>query len=230
MGQVNLPHTSRSDSDPNLFSDVVDNDNAILAELNGGIDEDNISPTASISSTLIDFSTVGTGGVFDSGSAIVGTEQSTSSTSYTSLTTPDTTTVILSTNGLIHVLYQAQWKESVNNAARAAIFLGATQLYSQGATGGSPAVAETGCGGDANVYAALVSAPGLGLLSAATAGVAVGDPVTTGQVVGTGTSGGGLCSIFAAAGTYDLAVKFKASTGTVSAKNRKLWVWSQDFG
>jgi hypothetical protein len=62
---------------------------------------------------------------------------------------------------------------------------------------------------------------------------------TTGQVVGAGpqmsvsaTSPqlvGGPCYIFAAAGTYTVSVQFKSSSGSVTAKNRKLWAWTLGF-
>ena len=35
--------------------------------------------------------------------------------------------------------------------------------------------------------------------------------------------------VFAAAGTYDISVQFKASSGSVTVKNRKLWVWTMGF-
>jgi hypothetical protein len=41
---------------------------------------------------------------------------------------------------------------------------------------------------------------------------------------------GGVCYVFAAAGTYDVSVQFKASSGSITAKSRKLWVSSVDYG
>lgn len=46
MTEVTLPNLSRTDSDDNDFADVVANDQAILAEVNGGLDSDNFAPTA----------------------------------------------------------------------------------------------------------------------------------------------------------------------------------------
>jgi hypothetical protein len=48
--------------------------------------------------------------------------------------------------------------------------------------------------------------------------------VTTGQVVGVVGSWGGFAVVFAAAGTYDVSVQFKSSVGSVTVKNRHLWV------
>lgn len=39
----------------------------------------------------------------------------------------------------------------------------------------------------------------------------------------------GFVVLFAAAGTYDVSVQFKSSSGTVTAKERKLWVWTMGF-
>jgi surface-anchored protein len=36
---------------------------------------------------------------------------------------------------------------------------------------------------------------------------------------------GGVCWIFAAAGTYKITVQFKASSGNVKVKERNLWAW-----
>lgn len=41
--------------------------------------------------------------------------------------------------------------------------------------------------------------------------------------------GGGVCVIEADAGTYDVSVRFKRSEGKLSAKERKLRVWTREF-
>lgn len=141
--------------------------------------------------------------------------------------------------------------------ARAAIFLGSNQL--QVAHGNGAPVTTAACGGpDSGLddrYGPLFSCP-LGLVGLPKNVGADDAAVTTGQVVGAvantlrrpgieingsvagasvGGSGilpglGGACAIFAAAGTYDVSVRFKAASGvTVYAKNRKLWVWTQEF-
>jgi hypothetical protein len=137
---------------------------------------------------------------------------------------PDVVTnVVLPTDGLIVVGYQATWQQSAG-AARAAIFVGANQLKSD-AGGTAPAVQEAVPSAGTGVDYTLGTGA-TGLLSGSFGGW-TGD-VTTGQVIGT-TSGFGVTYIFAAAGTYDVSIQFKAPSGTVTVKNRKLWVWTVGF-
>ncbi len=134
--------------------------------------------------------------------------------------------VVLPTDGLIVVGYQALWQESVVGAARAAIFVAANQLKT-GSAGGAPVVNEAQIGNTANLDTPL-STSSLGIQSSA-AVTANSTDVTTGQTLGN-AGAGGLCYIFAAAGTYTISVQFKASSGTVSVKNRHLWVSTKSFG
>lgn len=156
----------------------------------------------------------------------------------------DTVTVVLPTNGLIEVLFEATWQEATAGAARAALFVGANQAKSLGGTGGAGTVASQAAATNsstANIATPLVSATyGLVSASGSTAGY-TGD-VTTGQIIGLGsavsaaqewngtvnaTTGGaaGPCYIFAAAGTYAVSVQYKSTAGTtVTVSNRKLWV------
>lgn len=190
------------------------------------------------------------------GAVNIAASQSTSSTSYVTLATPDQVSgIVMPTNGLIAVWYQATWQESVAGAARAAIFIGSNQLAipELGATGPVSQAAATGASSNVNQNNPLVSSPG-GLVSGQASGY-TGD-LSTGQVVGafgTGTGGDALavetnggvslmtvasavtfaagpCYISAAAGTYAVGVRFKASSGSVTASNRKLWVQALPFG
>lgn len=179
------------------------------------------------------------GGAGARGATNIATSQSTSSASYTTLATPDQVTgIVLPTNGLISVWYQATWQESVSGAARATIFLGGNAV--QIVSGNGLLQGFAGMGGTANNATALASWSG-GLVSAnALAGGYTGD-ATTGQVVGiaagtvsvgqnvTGDVAAGPCHLFAAAGTYTVAVEFKCSSGSVTASNRKLWVEAKAF-
>ena len=184
------------------------------------------------------------------GKCIIATSESRSNTAYGTLTTPDqVSNIVLPTDGLMFVAYQATWQESVQAAARAAIFIGSTQLQiaAAGATAPLAIDAAVNNAGGTVVPAArdvpLASGP-MGLYSQAGGGSslgAYGGDVTTGQVIGGGLyanptlgPGGqpyqyGACCIFAAAGTYTVSVQFKASSGSVTAKNRKLWVWTLGF-
>ena len=180
------------------------------------------------------------------GAVNISASQTVTSTTYTTLTTPDQVTgVVMPTNGLIAVWYQAAWQESVVAAARMSLFLGSNQVvaaYEGIAThtveAGNPSAAS---GPNVN---SSISTWSLGL-AAAEAGSGYTGDVTTGQAIGQATpvtqpspgitsyiNGlvtdlapcGGPCYIFAAAGTYTVGVRFKASSGSVTASNRKLWV------
>lgn len=174
------------------------------------------------------------------GKSIISTEESFTQTSYGFATTPDRVqNVVLPTDGLIFVAFQGAWKESVDNAAKAAIFIGSNQLKIADINNPGPAVSEasvnTGAGG-VGQYVSLASDPA-GLTAGSDVLFTYVNDVTTGQAIGvtqptaTGFANrsGGLCTIFAAAGTYDISVQFKASSGSVTVKNRKLWVWTQAF-
>lgn len=187
------------------------------------------------------------------GATNVSTSQSVSSTSYTTLGTPDQVTgLVLPTNGQIVVSYQATWQSSVSDAARAAIFIGANQLkVAYAGTGSSSAVTQAAAmddAGSANTPHILSTSP-FGLISPTTGQSYTGD-VATGQAVALyGATGGpifaglefngsverpvallaGACTIFAPAGTYTVSIQFKASSGSVTASNRHLWVEAKSF-
>jgi hypothetical protein len=176
------------------------------------------------------------------GATNISTSQSTSSASFTTLATPDqVTNVVLPTNGLIQVWYQATWQNSVANSGQAVIFVGSN------AVSVAPSVAAGAgfypAGGPAQTAQnhPLVTIP-TGLAGGTVSdNVAYGGDVTTGQTVGVTKATepqttnvvyglGGPCSIFAAAGTYTISVQFRAfSGGSVTASNRKLWVQAIPF-
>jgi hypothetical protein len=149
---------------------------------------------------------------------IIPSEQERTNTAFGTLTTADEITgVVLPENGLIVVGYQALWKSSVSAAGKAAIFIGANQLKT--AASGAPAVNEISTLETKNSL--LTSIPN-GLTRGTVESTSF---VTTGQAIATGSEPvGGVCFIYAAAGTYNISVQFKASSGTVTAKERKLWV------
>lgn len=185
------------------------------------------------------------------GAANIAASESRTNTAYGLLTTPDQVTgIVLPTNGLIRVSYQATWQESVAGAARAAIFVGSNQLTIAASDGASASDAQFQAAAtnnaSANVAAPLATtANGLFSVNVGSGGY-LGD-VTTGQVVGLSPYGGnlvqelggairtpvgiggGACEITAAAGTYTVSVQFKASSGSVTASNRKLWVETIPF-
>jgi len=178
--------------------------------------------------------------------------ESRTNTAYGTLTTPDQVNqLVVPANALVEVFYQATWQEAVAQAGRAAIFIGANQLKVATESGNTAVTqaATTGSGGSSSQDKALGSCS-IGLVSSG-GDYSTGD-VNTGQVVGFATQAAttaiefagafsratpaaavamaGPCSIFGLpAGTYDISVQFKASSGSVTAKNRKLWVRVRDF-
>lgn len=172
----------------------------------------------------------------------IATEQSRENTAYGTLATPDEVTVELAENGIITVYFQAIWKETVAGNASAAIFLNETPLkagYPGIASPLEPA-ATIGGTGLANKFVPLVSAAGWGLVS--NQGLKVGEAAyvgdaTTGQIIGGGAVletprelvVGGPVHIFAAAGIYKVSVRYKALSGSVIVKGRRLWVRTEAF-
>lgn len=147
---------------------------------------------------------------------VIATEQTRESASFGTLTTADEIKeVVLPENGLIQIGYVAKWKSSVAAAGKAAIFIGANQLK----FGGTGAVAETASSGtEFNILSSVSNENGLNSVGSATAAF-----VTTGEAIGASTQGG-FCSIFAAAGTYNISLQFRSTSGSITAKERKLWV------
>lgn len=176
-----------------------------------------------------------------SNKAIIAAEQSRENTAFGVLATPDEVTVVLPGNGLIAVAYQAVWEGSVGGNGEAAIFVGGTQL--KVAHPGQPSVQGALTSSFAPKALASLCTCGLGLASINSNYTS---DVTTGQVIGVAggkgeeeevnctiagnvhslaPAAGGPCYVFAAAGTYKITVQFRAITGKVTVKNRKLWAW-----
>lgn len=156
---------------------------------------------------------------------VIPATESRTNTAYGLLPTADQVDVVLPTNGKIVIAYKATWQESVTSAGAAAIFIGPNQLKVPQSSG-SIGVQQASIGASpASNDNHLTTSP-LGLISGANT-TPSGADVTTGEAIGiTGVTGvGGPCYVFAAAGTYTISVQFKASSGSVTVKNRKLWAW-----
>lgn len=194
----------------------------LYAALNGALDVDNVLDAVLEKMSLNDGATI------RRGKSIIVTSESRTNTAYGTLTTPDqVANVVVPANALLAVYYHATWEQSASTAARAAIFLGSNQVKLATAAG-SAAVQEASIGGTTSPDV-LMGTYGGGLISM-TAGFYTGD-VTTGQIVGGAwaTQSPGFAMIFVAAGTYTVSVQFKASAGSVTVKNRKLFVSTVAF-
>lgn len=133
--------------------------------------------------------------------------------------------IVLPGDGLIIIAFQAVAQSTVLGAGRAAIFLGANQVKSFG-TALASQEATIGAGtGAANVDHILAAGAG-GLVSPNSGGYA-GD-ATTGQIIGA-DGVYGYTVLHAAGGTYTISVQYKATSGTISVKNRRLWVRSEAY-
>ncbi|MBJ7348629.1 MAG: hypothetical protein JHC87_08685, partial [Thermoleophilaceae bacterium] len=172
------------------------------------------------------------------GKSIVAPEELRTSTAYGLMPTPDRVqNIALPSDGLIAVLYEATWKQGSSSTGSAAIFVGSSQLQTRVNNNASLVAQSALCEGGDNIRALLVSYPGGLMGSGGASGTSVPVPSTTGQPVA-GCIGstsqntqqlGGPCYIFAAAGTYDVSIQFKSTSGGVWVRDRKLWVWTMDF-
>lgn len=144
---------------------------------------------------------------------IIATEQTRESATFGTLTTPDEITgVVLPENGLIVVGYSAKVKSSVASEGRVAVFLGANQLRNSLSSVQENSTSGTGYNTMGTSQAGISGQAGTEAF------------VTTGQIVGAGSNSGGPTFIFAAAGTYTVSIQYKAVSGSITAKERKLWV------
>jgi hypothetical protein len=217
------PNASEEPKIPTALSQIV-------ATLNN-LDDDNIAAAGLSAESLTSAVSAALGlnqnGAIRRGKSIIATSETRTNAAYGLMPTPDRVqNIVLPTDGLIYVAYQATWQESGSGAAAADIFIGGNQLKVTSDPAPAPLPATIGI---ANIFKSLATGS-QGLQSNGGAVPFTGD-VTTGQVVGdAATTDMGACVIFAAAGTYDISVQYRANSGqTVTTKNRKLWVWTMGF-
>jgi len=169
-------------------------------------------------------------------SSIISTAETTASSTYTTLATPDQVSINVGAKDIVRVRYKAQWKISVSSGVQtASFFLNGVQLKSP-KNAGAPTVTECQFTSLATFYSHLVSTGsdtqgGLASTIGATADVT---DVTTGQMLGfdhSTSSAGNTASVPGpfeihglAAGAYTLSVQFKTTANTLSVRNRSLWV------
>lgn len=147
---------------------------------------------------------------------VIATEQTRESASFGFLTTEDKIpSVVVPENGVLVVGYQALVKSSVSAAGRAAIFIGANQLRRGG-------VAQEENTESTAFHRMVATATGMASFASGPGEAAFG---TTGEVLASSSNLGGPCFIGSlAAGTYTVGVEYKATSGSVTAKSRTLWV------
>lgn len=130
------------------------------------------------------------------------------------------TNIVLPADGLIFVAYNCSIQNSNGGAGQAAIFIGANELKRIGTVTAGPIVQESISLPSAGVaYAAYTG--NVGLQNDSNSGY-VGESLT-GQV-------SDAVGIFVAAGTYTISVQFKASSGSITASQRRMRVWTETFG
>lgn len=159
----------------------------------------------------------------------IATSQNSTSTSYGYLSTADRiTNVVVPSEALLEIVYKAEWQCTDASQGRAAIFIGSNQLKIP--DNSSPVVQEASQGSSTSVWQVLTTVAGKGLKSDNQSGSYSGD-VSTGMIVGTVSQGGGPVKIYVPAGTYDIGVQYKVQTsGTLSIRDRKLWVRVRKYG
>lgn len=161
------------------------------------------------------------GFIGSSGVTRVDTEQTTTSSTFALLGTPDRVqNLTLVQDGLIFATYQADC-QALGGAGNVAFFLDSTQLEDAGtqATGDSRFVISTTDYNRINSVAWGFQGPNKG-------------PGRTLPRIQAGAQANhsNICAIEAAAGTYELSVRFKCQGGTTYAKNRILRAWTQGYG
>lgn len=118
--------------------------------------------------------------------------------------------------GLLRIGYSARFKSSVSGAGKAAIFLGANQLKLYTTEPKVQMVSTVG-----TTFRHLSTS--WGGLTTSTSGEATGADVTTGQLISASIEGG-MAELWVAPGTYEVSVQYKATSGSATGKERRLWV------
>jgi hypothetical protein len=151
-------------------------------------------------------------------------QQVIASTGYVSMPTPDKQpAVVLPQDGILNVGFTASVYETVLNAARIAIFVNGVQLRMADAAAGT-AVSETSVGAATRWCQCYSNQWGLRTFvpTASLPAFPVGPVALT--VNNSPNSGGFWCPILMTPGSYDVEVRYKASSGQLYASARRLWV------
>ena len=237
VATVSLPHTSKTAADDNLFSDVKANDQAIIDQVNGNLENANISASAEIEGTKLASSFLDQVGVDGTstvrrGVTSIATEETTTSTSFTKLSTADEVeNVVVPANGQLIVDYRALWKltgAGSGGDASVAIFVGADQLKAMSSDYAPGAASNTLPWSGDNyglLYTSADTASGLSDLESHSS-----DSSTTTTAVRWGPASPAVIEV--AAGTYDVSIQYHVnatSGGTLAVKERLLRVYTRAF-
>lgn len=159
------------------------------------------------------------------GVSVIAGSESVAATAYATMPTPDRVpNVVVPANSLLVISYQATWQETNSNNGRALIYIGANPLkvFTIG-TAAAVDMTAAQMGGTAAIDKMLAT-NGIGFTNDSGSTAYTGD-AATGQVLN-----GTPIYMVMPAGTYDISVQFKVQiTGSVSAKNRNLRVWTERF-
>lgn len=197
MSKVTLP-TPESNPGKAEWSDVFGNDAALREGVNS-INNEQIAAEAGIVRSKLASDAKGLQGKWYE-PKIIATEQTRESTSFGTLSTADEITgVTVPEGGLLVITYTAQVKSSVSGAGRIQAYVGSTAVGSESTT------FETS-------FARVSTEPGALNKAAAT------PTVTTGRVLQSLQVGE------LAAGTYTVSIQYKATSGSITAKERSLRV------
>jgi hypothetical protein len=207
---------------------------AILADHNGNIDDDNIKSAAGIQWSKLANGTavldqLGANGdaTVRRGRSVIAGAGTRTNTVYGALDGgaapgPDQVSgIVVPANAKLLISYQALIKNSAGNTGLVAIFLGSDQLKQPIGTG-APSVAETAISSDTD-FGWIYTTPSAVFGWAVAIGVGDATSVTTGMLLGRNIE------VDVAPGTYVVAVMFKSSSGTVTAKERKLFVKAEAY-
>jgi hypothetical protein len=206
------PNEALASSDSKIRAAII----ALREAINGGLSNENLSGAAGITRANLAKESKP---VTWYSPKVISTEEVRSNTSYGTLGTEDAIPgVVLPEGGIIKVFYRAHVKQSVSEAGIIGLFLGANQVAT--ANGGS------------TIQTGLASGTGFGTVFTSASNSVNGlqfegisnAESTTGQSVGYGA-----LEVFAPAGTYTVSVRYKASSGSITAKERKLWVEVHGF-
>ncbi len=220
----------------------------LYAALNHALDTDNLL------ASFLDLLGVSSGATVRRGKSVVAGAETRSNAAYGLLGTPDrVSNVVVPTDGLVLVSFDAIWSSSAV-AARAALHIAGNQVKVCDGLGAAPSPQAAISHEAAITWDTQLTTCAAGLIgcyaSSAYAGVSTGQirgavpyassptgaqmevggtKVNLGPTSGGSMPLGGWMLVDIPAGTYDFDVRFKCASGTVTVKNRKLQVITVGF-